>query len=163
MKCFMFSSSKKKGETPKTPTKSISVYSYNSLSTDRDTRRSGSGLNSQNVSDLSMDSVGSGNFPSFSQKSSNLRVFTFSELKAATKNFSRSAKIGEGGFGCVYTGIIKNPRDPTKGLEVAVKQLGRTGLQASFVSLCFTLTFEFLIVNFSIIIGFICLIVWKAL
>ncbi|KVH99985.1 Protein kinase, ATP binding site-containing protein [Cynara cardunculus var. scolymus] len=70
---------------------------------DRDVRRSGSGLNSQDVSDLSTESIRSTTFPSFSHRSSNLRVFTFSELKAATKNFSLSAKIGEGGFGCVYT------------------------------------------------------------
>ncbi|XP_071720837.1 serine/threonine-protein kinase PCRK1-like [Rutidosis leptorrhynchoides] len=129
MKCFTFSSREKKADGSKTPTKSISVNSVSSIFTDRDIRRSGSGLNSQNASERSMDSVGSTNFPSLSHKSSNLRVFTFSELKTATKNFSRSAKIGEGGFGCVYTGVIKNPRDPTNRLEVAVKQLGRTGLQ----------------------------------
>ncbi|KAI3743436.1 hypothetical protein L1987_61145 [Smallanthus sonchifolius] len=129
MKCFGFSYSEQKGESPKTPTKSVSVQSSSSVSTDRDIRRSGSELNSQNVSDRSIESIGRTNFPSFSQKPSNLRVFTFSELKAATKNFSRSAKIGEGGFGCVYTGVIKDPKDPTKGLEVAVKQLSRTGLQ----------------------------------
>lgn len=129
MKCFGLSNSEKKGETSKTSTKSLSVHSFSSLFTDRDIRRSGSDSNSRNVSDLSIDSVGSPHFPSFSQRPSNLRVFTLSELKSATKNFSRSAKIGEGGFGCVYTGVIKNPRDPTKRLEVAVKQLGRTGLQ----------------------------------
>lgn len=129
MKCFKSSNSDKKAESPKTPTNSTSVQSFSSTFTDRDTRRSGSELNSQNVSDLSIESMGSSNFPSFSQKSNNLRVFTFSELKAATKNFSRSTKIGEGGFGCVYMGIIKNPRDSTKRLDVAVKQLGKTGLQ----------------------------------
>ncbi|XP_024983549.1 serine/threonine-protein kinase PCRK1-like [Cynara cardunculus var. scolymus] len=129
MKCFGLSYPERKVEAPKTPTKSISVQSFSSIFTDRDVRRSGSGLNSQDVSDLSTESIRSTTFPSFSHRSSNLRVFTFSELKAATKNFSLSAKIGEGGFGCVYTGVIKNPRDPTKRLNVAVKQLGRTGLQ----------------------------------
>ncbi|CAH1442007.1 unnamed protein product [Lactuca virosa] len=129
MKCFKSSYSEKKPESPKTPTKSISVRSFSSIFTDRDMRQSGSDLNSQNVSDLSTESMGSTNFPSFSQKSNNLRAFTFSELKAATKNFSRSTKIGEGGFGCVYMGVIKNPKDSTKKLDVAVKQLGKTGLQ----------------------------------
>ncbi|KAI3677143.1 hypothetical protein L1987_86764 [Smallanthus sonchifolius] len=131
MKCFRFSYCEQKGESPKTPTKSVSVsvQSSSSVSTDRDIQRSGSELNSQNVSDRSIESTGSTSFPSFSQKPSNLTMFTFSELKAATKNFSRSTKIGEGGFGCVYTGVIKDPKDPTKGLEVAVKQLSRTGLQ----------------------------------
>ncbi|KAK1426074.1 hypothetical protein QVD17_14742 [Tagetes erecta] len=129
MRCFGCSYNEQKTESPKTSTKSVSVQSSSSMFTDRDVRRSGSELTSQNVSDRSIESSGSSNFPSFSQKPSNLIVFTFSELKAATKNFSRSTKIGEGGFGCVYMGIIKNPTDPTKALEVAVKQLSRTGLQ----------------------------------
>ncbi|KAI3512129.1 hypothetical protein L1887_19336 [Cichorium endivia] len=129
MKCFKSSYSEEKPETPKTPTKSSSIQSFSSIFTDRDIKRSGSELNSQNVSDLSTESMGSTNFPSFSPRSSNLKVFTFSELKTATKNFSRSTKIGEGGFGCVYMGVIKNPKDYTKRLDVAVKQLGRTGLQ----------------------------------
>lgn len=126
MNCFHFSSGEKK-EEPKTP---ISVQSFNSAYTEREVRRSGSELNSQNVSDTSTDSMGRrASFPSFSQRPSNLKVFTFAELKAATKNFSRSAKLGEGGFGCVYTGVIKNPEDPLKKMNVAVKQLGRRGLQ----------------------------------
>ncbi|KAL8263289.1 hypothetical protein R6Q59_024638 [Mikania micrantha] len=127
MKCFGFCNIEKNGEPVKTPTKS--VRSSSSAFTDLDNRRSGSELNSQNVSGRSMESVGSTNFPSFSPRPSNLRVFTFSELKTATKNFSLSAKIGEGGFGSVYTGFIKNPRDPSKRLEVAVKRLCQTGLQ----------------------------------
>ncbi|KAF5784067.1 putative protein kinase RLK-Pelle-RLCK-VIIa-2 family [Helianthus annuus] len=132
MRCFGFSYNEPKGESSKTSTKSVSnsiQSSSSTFTTDRDIGRSGSEFNSQNVSDRSIESVGSMNFPSFSQKSSNLTVFTFAELKTATKNFSRAAKIGEGGFGCVYIGVVKNPQDPTKGLEVAVKQLSRTGLQ----------------------------------
>ncbi|GMJ02990.1 PATTERN-TRIGGERED IMMUNITY (PTI) COMPROMISED RECEPTOR-LIKE CYTOPLASMIC KINASE 1, PBS1-Like 39 [Hibiscus trionum] len=64
-----------------------------------------------------------------SQRPSNLRVFTVSELKSATKNFSRSAMVGEGGFGCVYKGFIKSPDDSSQKIEVAVKQLGKRGLQ----------------------------------
>ncbi|KAI3696743.1 hypothetical protein L6452_29261 [Arctium lappa] len=67
--------------------------------------------------------------PKASVFTNNLKVFTFSELKAATNKFSESSKIGEGGFGCVYTGVINDPRDSTKSLNVAVKQLGRRGLQ----------------------------------
>ncbi|XP_076915012.1 serine/threonine-protein kinase PCRK1-like [Bidens hawaiensis] len=116
MKCFGSSCSAKHGEHPKTITKT--VHSSSSRSTDLDNRRSGSELNTQNVSNRSVAST-----------CSNLRVFAFSELKTATKNFSLTSKIGEGGFGCVYMGFIKNPRDPNKRLEVAVKQLGSTGLQ----------------------------------
>ncbi|PWA73352.1 protein kinase-like domain-containing protein [Artemisia annua] len=122
MKCFIFSNREEREEGSKTPTKSLSVLSFTSLFTGR------SWTNSQAVSDAS-ESMERPNMPSFSQRSSNLKVFTFSELKSATNGFSRSAKIGEGGFGCVYMGSIKSPQDPTKKIQVAVKQLGRRGLQ----------------------------------
>ncbi|GER54546.1 protein kinase superfamily protein [Striga asiatica] len=51
----------------------------------------------------------------YEEKARKLRVFTFSELKRATNNFSRLLKIGEGGFGCVYKGIVK-PVDDEKGI-----------------------------------------------
>ncbi|KAI3791808.1 hypothetical protein L2E82_05671 [Cichorium intybus] len=132
MKCFPFAYCEDKNEAPKTPTKSISLQSFISIFTDRDVRRSWTtGLNSEPVSDVSTESIGRrANIPpSFSQRPSNLRVFTFSELKSATNGFSRSAKIGEGGFGCVYIGSIKSAQDPSKKLHVAVKQLSRRGLQ----------------------------------
>ncbi|KAI6678989.1 hypothetical protein NL676_039785 [Syzygium grande] len=74
-------------------------------------------------------SMGRTAFPNVSQKPSNLKAFTVSELKSVTKNFSRSVMIGEGGFGSVYRGTIKITEDPSKKLEVAVKQLGRKGTQ----------------------------------
>ncbi|MBA0615785.1 hypothetical protein Godav_015897 [Gossypium davidsonii] len=93
------------------------------MCTDREIARSGSELNSQNVSGVSSESMGRSYFPSMSQRPSNLRVFTVSELKSATKNFSRSFMLGEGGFGCVYKGSLKSPEDPSEKIEVAVKQL----------------------------------------
>ncbi|KAJ6828305.1 putative serine/threonine-protein kinase PBL19 [Iris pallida] len=126
MKCFQFSNGVKK-EEPQI-IKSASVWSNSSSSTGHDTRRS-SEFNSQNITDTSTESVGRPQYPSFSQKASNLKAFTFAELRAATKNFSRSLMVGEGGFGCVYRGSIKNPDDPSKKLEIAVKQLSRKGLQ----------------------------------
>lgn len=131
MKCFTFPSWDKKDE-PKTP-KSVSARSTNSTFTDREIGRSGSELNSQNVSYNSIESMGRSSFPSMSQRPSNLRVFTVSELKSATKNFSRSVMLGEGGFGCVYKGFIKSPDDSSQKIEVAVKQLGKRGCrQVSF-------------------------------
>ncbi|XP_021289479.1 probable serine/threonine-protein kinase PBL19 [Herrania umbratica] len=127
MKCFIFPSWDKKDES-KTP-KSISTRSMNSIFTDREIGRSGSELNSQNVSGVSNESMGRSSFPSMSQRPSNLRVFTVSELKSATRNFSRSVVIGEGGFGCVYKGFLKSPDDSCQKIEVAVKQLGKRGLQ----------------------------------
>lgn len=55
-------------------------------------------------------------------------MFTLAQLKTATKNFSRSLIIGEGGFGTVYKGAIADSNK--KGmLDIAVKQLSRLGLQ----------------------------------
>ncbi|GLJ11611.1 hypothetical protein SUGI_0172640 [Cryptomeria japonica] len=64
-----------------------------------------------------------------SQKPINLRVFTFAELRSATRNFNRGLMVGEGGFGCVYKGLIKSLDDPQTKIEVAVKRLNNKGLQ----------------------------------
>ncbi|CAN1274702.1 Serine/threonine-protein kinase PCRK1 [Linum perenne] len=127
MKCFYFYMGDRKGDLK--TTKSASVTSMYSNFTDREMGRSGSELNSQNVSATSVESVGRPSYPSLSQRPSNLRSFTVSELKAATRNFSRSVMVGEGGFGCVYRGSIKSIEEPTKKIEVAVKQLGKRGTQ----------------------------------
>lgn len=127
MKCFTFYN-KERSEEPGT-IKSISGRSTStSMSMDQDPRRSGSELYSQNVSEFSTaSSVKS--FAALSQRQNNLREFTFSELKAATKNFNRSLMIGEGGFGGVFRGVIRSTSDPHKKIDVAVKQLSRRGLQ----------------------------------
>ncbi|KAL8213858.1 hypothetical protein R6Q57_003307 [Mikania cordata] len=61
------------------------------------------------------------------RRSNNLRVFNFSELKSATNGFNRALVIGEGGFGCVYRGIVSGDADCS--LDVAIKQLSRNGFQ----------------------------------
>jgi DNA repair exonuclease SbcCD ATPase subunit len=48
--------------------------------------------------------------------------FLSSELECATENFSSSLKIGEGGFGCVYRGILRN-------MTVAIKVLKHDNVQ----------------------------------
>ncbi|XP_039805953.1 U-box domain-containing protein 70-like isoform X2 [Panicum virgatum] len=48
--------------------------------------------------------------------------FSSSELECATENFSSSLKIGEGGFGCVYRGTLRN-------MTVAIKVLKPDNLQ----------------------------------
>eukprot|EP00250_Pteridium_aquilinum_P017031 c23418_g3_i1 orf=346-1011(+) len=50
------------------------------------------------------------------QDKSNLVIFTMSELIKATSNFSPSLKIGQGGFGTVYKGKLKD------GSFVAIKR-----------------------------------------
>ncbi|XP_026455263.1 probable LRR receptor-like serine/threonine-protein kinase At1g53430 [Papaver somniferum] len=51
--------------------------------------------------------------------------FTLREVKAATKNFDRANKIGEGGFGPVYKGLRPD------GSLIAVKQLSAMSKQGS--------------------------------
>ncbi|PON68009.1 Tyrosine-protein kinase [Trema orientale] len=127
MKCFYFYN-KEKNEEPKS-SKSLSMGSIStSMSTDREMRRSSSEFHSQNVSEFSTQSSAK-SFAVLSQRQTNLREFTFSELKTATKNFSRSLMVGEGGFGGVYRGVIRSAQDSSKKIDVAVKQLSRRGLQ----------------------------------
>eukprot|EP00250_Pteridium_aquilinum_P015266 c22482_g1_i2 orf=1401-2108(-) len=63
----------------------------------------------------------------------NLRVFTYSELKSATRNFRPDSALGEGGFGTVYKGWIDEIGPTgvkiTSGITVAVKALNHEGLQ----------------------------------
>ncbi|AEC07819.1 root-specific kinase 1 [Arabidopsis thaliana] len=67
---------------------------------------------------------------SHSFTSQKLRLFTLSELRVITHNFSRSNMLGEGGFGPVYKGFIDDKVKP--GIEaqpVAVKALDLHGHQ----------------------------------
>lgn len=126
--CFQSSYCADKDEVPETPTNLSTIRSFGSGSTDR--TASGSDSNSQ-TSLEPRTKFRKIRYPSFSKRSSILREFKFSELKSATKNFAITSKLGEGGFGAVYTGTIKNPRDPTKEINVAVKQLGKRGFQVN--------------------------------
>ncbi|KAI4308265.1 hypothetical protein L6164_031357 [Bauhinia variegata] len=62
-----------------------------------------------------------------SPKASNLKSFTVSDLKDATKNFRQENLIGEGGFGRVFKGWIDGntfaPTRPGSGIVVAIKKL----------------------------------------
>lgn len=68
-----------------------------------------------------------------SVRGQHLRVFTYQELRAATRNFRPDSLLGEGGFGCVFKGWIDENGTgavkPGTGLVVAVKQLNQEGLQ----------------------------------
>ncbi|PON76344.1 Mitogen-activated protein kinase kinase kinase [Trema orientale] len=66
-------------------------------------------------------------------QSSNMKSFSFNELKTATRNFRPDSMVGEGGFGSVFKGWIdENSLKPTKpgtGLVIAVKRLNQEGFQ----------------------------------
>ncbi|KAH7846586.1 hypothetical protein Vadar_015761 [Vaccinium darrowii] len=57
----------------------------------------------------------------------NLRIFRFSELKTATKNFRGDRLMGEGGFGKVYKGWLNEKNG--SGLAIAVKKLSPKSMQ----------------------------------
>ncbi|CAK9154083.1 unnamed protein product [Ilex paraguariensis] len=52
-----------------------------------------------------------------------VKNFKYNELRTATNNFHPSNKIGRGGFGTVYKGILKN------GIQIAVKTLSAESKQ----------------------------------
>ena len=66
-------------------------------------------------------------------QSTNLKSFTFNELKSATRNFRPDSVVGEGGFGSVFKGWIDehalSPVKPGTGIVIAVKRLNHEGLQ----------------------------------
>ncbi|XP_021275178.1 probable LRR receptor-like serine/threonine-protein kinase At1g07650 isoform X2 [Herrania umbratica] len=52
-------------------------------------------------------------------------IFSLRQIKAATNNFDAENKIGEGGFGCVYRGLLSD------GTVIAVKQLSSKSKQGN--------------------------------
>ena len=66
------------------------------------------------------------------RKPNELRDFTYQELRYATKNFDRKYLLGEGGFGQVFKGAIKQKQKFGGGeekVDVAVKQLNSRSQQ----------------------------------
>lgn len=79
-------------------------------------------------------------------QSSNLRSFTLSELRSATRNFHRDSVVGEGGFGSVFKGWVDEhtlaASMPGTGIVIAVKNLDQEGWQGHrewLVSISFVL------------------------
>lgn len=63
----------------------------------------------------------------------NLRVFSFAELKSATRNFRSDTVLGEGGFGKVFKGWVDEktlaPSKVGTGMMVAIKKLNPESMQ----------------------------------
>ena len=61
----------------------------------------------------------------------NLKIFSFTELKVATKNFSPDTVLGEGGFGQVFKGRLKDKGQSKSGnrMVIAVKILNPESLK----------------------------------
>ncbi|CAI9769763.1 unnamed protein product [Fraxinus pennsylvanica] len=61
----------------------------------------------------------------------NLRIFSYSELKTATRNFRSDTVLGEGGFGKVYKGWLddKSTTNAGNGSVIAVKKLNSESMQ----------------------------------
>lgn len=66
-------------------------------------------------------------------RSPNLKSFSFSDLKTATRNFRPDSVLGEGGFGSVFKGWIDEhsfaATKPGTGMVIAVKRLNQDGFQ----------------------------------
>lgn len=66
-------------------------------------------------------------------QSTNLKSFSFSDLKMSTRNFRPDSVLGEGGFGSVFKGWIDEQSlaatKPGTGMVIAVKRLNQDGFQ----------------------------------
>ncbi|MBA0844340.1 hypothetical protein Goarm_001440 [Gossypium armourianum] len=61
---------------------------------------------------------------------SNVDIFSYQEMRLATKQFRPDYILGDGGFGVVYKGVIdENVRPNYKSTAVAVKELNPDGFQ----------------------------------
>lgn len=135
MKCFHFSNggSEKRGvvvgedeEGSASSSRGSRVSWARSLSL-MDSRRSEYDSDSRDFS----DTLGFHEFLS-QRRANHLVLFSFSDLKTATRGFNRALLIGEGGFGSVYRGTL-NHHSHRSQIDVAIKQLNRNGHQACFV------------------------------
>ncbi|XP_019435802.1 PREDICTED: probable serine/threonine-protein kinase PBL11 isoform X3 [Lupinus angustifolius] len=147
-----FSSSSSSSSSPHNPTSATtttttgalsagtsSTYTYTSsttTTTTTTTSSSGSGNNSSSINNK-LSSVSSGNNnnnESYNPKgqilpTDTLRIFTFVELKAATRNFRPDTVLGEGGFGKVYKGWLDEKANSKNGTIIAVKKLNSESVQ----------------------------------
>lgn len=125
MGCFYFlkerlKHSKKQARSTPIITSSSSVVSNNN-------RSENDLVALKQVSQSSGSASSHRSIPSLFEERGNLRVFEYREMRNATNDFNRLLKIGEGGFGCVYKGMVKQGKGEP--LLVAIKKLSENGMQ----------------------------------
>lgn len=100
--------------------------------TSRSVSRSGHDISSTSRNSSASISVASRSEGEILQ-SSNLKSFSYNEVRAATRNFRPDSVLGEGGFGSVFKGWIDEhshaATKPGLGIIVAVKRLNQEGFQ----------------------------------
>ncbi|CAM8985221.1 unnamed protein product [Rhodiola kirilowii] len=112
MSCFSFFKSKSKSKSKYEATSSAPELGQSSVE-----NSSGSAQCTRSLPEI------------FQEKEHQLRVFSYSELKQATNRFDRMLKLGEGGFGSVYKGLIRPADGVGEPFFVAIKKLNRNSLQ----------------------------------
>jgi len=81
-------------------------------------------------------------------------IFTYEELRLATKHFRPDFILGEGGFGVVYKGVIDHSVRPGyKTTVVAIKELNREGFQGDREWLVRNLLFLLLRFNIELVLS----------
>ncbi|KAK6918684.1 Serine-threonine/tyrosine-protein kinase, catalytic domain, partial [Dillenia turbinata] len=124
MKCFYYfkdyksrSRTREQRSAPELKDPTTGRGDYSGAEPERVTKSSCSATSSRSIPDL------------YEEKAHNLQVFSLSELRQATNDFSRLCKIGEGGFGSVYKGLVKPANARGHPTVVAIKKLNREGFQ----------------------------------
>ncbi|XP_022965064.1 probable serine/threonine-protein kinase PBL19 [Cucurbita maxima] len=117
MKCFFNPKGKSKSKGISKSATELKKGEKSDISAKKNGLRPSNSLSSRSIPEL------------YKEKEQNLRVFSLQELVDATNGFSRLLKIGEGGFGSVYKGIIKPTTSNGEPLVVAIKELNQHSLQ----------------------------------
>ncbi|KAJ4776540.1 Protein kinase superfamily protein [Rhynchospora pubera] len=131
MGCFNFKKSSKTKSNKTVPSKkSSSIPSQSKTSTEKSKVSSSSVKLDQPITKNATSTPPRCSIPNlYEQRGQKLRVFDFEELRAATNDFNRALKLGEGGFGTVFKGFLKGRDSNGERLVVAVKRLKQRSLQ----------------------------------